>query len=272
MRYYKKVGISAVGFKCKYYKECRSECEDTSKFTTAREPYIGKHYSKKGVPRLLFLSLDSGDEVTDPQSKTIKALRERSWVPKNKEKPKHWYKTHQFACVIFDELNKISQSKWDSGNVDKNMDFHPVQEIEKIKSFFAHTNSAKCCMNNKHAKQASKTLFNNCRSYIPEELKIFDPHILVTQGNFARETVEAAVGEGIFSLKKRRNISKASKKHDFMIIEIKRNKPALWIHHYHPGNWGTFLKKIYPRYRNYAKETAQFIAKNYPEFTQHKSK
>ena len=157
MRYYEKVGISALGFKCKHYRECRSECEDKSKFTKAREPYIGEYYGKKGIPKLLFLSLDSGDEVPCPQCKTIKALREANliWEPEGRLKTKHWYRTHQFAWAVFNGLNKVSLSKWDIGKVNARMHFDPVKEIHKIKAYFAHTNSAKCCMNNIHAKQAS---------------------------------------------------------------------------------------------------------------------
>jgi len=270
MRYYEKCGISALGFKCKHFKECRSECEDKSKFTKAREPYIGKYYGKKGIPKLLFLSLDSGDEKMNPKLKTIQALREGNLNLKPKEIPKgrHWYKTHQFAWVFFDELNRLSKSRWDVGNTNRKLFFEPATEIYKIMPYFAHTNSAKCCMNNAHAKQANKTLFVNCRGYIPEEIKIFNPNILVTQGNFARIVIEGAVKNNEFSLVKTRNISKANiHKSDFNIIEIKVNKPALWIHHYHPSNYGTFFKKIYNKYRVYARGAAQFIVKNYPELT-----
>ena len=267
MKYYNKHGISALGFKCKHFKECRSKCQDISKFTKAREPYIGKHYGQKGIPKLLFLSLDSGDEVKDPKRKTINALREGNLNLKPKEMPKgrHWYKTHQFAWVIFDELNRLSESGWNIGNANSKLFFEPATEIYKIMPFFAHTNSAKCCMNNEHAKQASKTLFENCRGYIPGEIKIFNPHILVTQGNFARIAIEEAIKNYEFSLIKATNISKANlNKPDFMIIEIKSSKPTPWIHHYHPSNYGYFSKN-YNKYRAYAKEAALFIARNYQE-------
>ena len=267
-KYYEKCGISALGFKCKHYKECRSECEDKSKFTKAREPYIGKYYGKKGIPKLLFLSLDSGDEKKNPKRKTIEALREGNLKLKPKEIPRgrHWYKTHQFAWVIFDELNQRTELGWDIGNTNSKLFFEPATEIYKIMHYFAHTNSVKCSMNNAHAKQANKRLFVNCRGYILEEIKIFNPHILVTQGNFARIAIEEAVKNKKFSVIKKKNISKANpNKPDFITIEIKGDKPALWIHHYHPNNYGTFFKKIYNKYRVYAKEAAQFIVKNYPE-------
>jgi len=41
---------------------------------------------------------------------------------------------------------------------------------------------------------------------------------------------------------------------------------ALWIHHYHPSNYGTF-KKNRIKFETYAKEAAKFIKIKYPELT-----
>ena len=267
MKYYKKCGISALKFNCKHYEACRSKCENKSTFTTAREPYVGEYYGKKGIPKLLFLSLDAGSADKDPKDRTIHAMRKGNldWVPENKIKPRHWYRTHQFAWVIFDELNRRFESKWDIGHTNASMDFDPKEDIHKIKLYFAHTNSVKCCMNNKHSKLANETMFSNCRGYIHDEIKIFDPHIFVTQGQLARMAIEESISNGTFAVRRPRNIAKANiKKSDFMIIEINGNTPALWIHHYHPSCFGIFVKN-YRKYRSYAKEAAKFIKKHYPE-------
>jgi hypothetical protein len=267
-KYYENCGISALRFNCKHFKECRAECDEKSKFTTAREPYIGKYYGKKGIPKLLFLSLDSGDEEGNPELKTIQAMREGALKLKPEQIPKgrHWYITHQFAWILFDEFNKNSDSNLDIGHTDEKMHFYPKNEIYKIMPYFAHTNSAKCCMNKQHSKQANKILFANCRGYIPKEIKIFDPHILVTQGDYAKKVIEEAIRNGIFSLKNPRNFRKANKKKpDVMIIEIRNNKPVEWIHHYHPRSFGHFYPKNYHKFRAYGKKAVQFLAKNYPE-------
>jgi hypothetical protein len=270
-KYYDKCGISALNFNCKHLRECRSECEDRNKFTTAREPYIGKYYGKKGLPKLLFLSLDSGDENKDPKTKTIEAMRRGNHrlSPQEMPKQRHWYKTHQFAWVIFDEIIKLSKWTMDIGKTDSRLFFEPETEIYKIMPFFSHTNSAKCCMNNEHAKQANRILFSNCREYIHEEIRIFDPHILVTQGNYAKMAIENAIKLGRFSLKNERNVSMANKKMpDFRIIEVNTKRPAVWIHHYHPSNYGIFNTKVYPKYRDYTKAAARFVADKYPELLQ----
>jgi hypothetical protein len=189
--------------------------------------------------------------------------------PKGMPKVRHWYKTHQFAWMVFDELNRHSNLSWKIGQTNKKMFFEPESDIYKIMPFFAHTNSAKCCMNNKRSKVADKELFTNCREYIPDEIKIFSPHILVTQGAYARKAIDHGIKNGSFSKISSKNISKASStNHDLMVVDINYGKPTLWIHHYHPNNYGTFAKN-YKNYRVYAKQAAKFIGKNYPELISH---
>jgi hypothetical protein len=265
--YYNKHGISALKFGCAHKGDCQSRCDDKSKFTAAREPYIGEYYGVHGIPKLLFLSLDSGDESHDQKLKTIATMRIGNLKLKPGQIPKrrHWYCTHQFTWVIFDELNRISNDKWDIGNTSEKLFFEPPTDIYKIMPYFAHTNSAKCCLNKKGSKQADKLLFENCRSYIPGEIKLFDPHILVTQGGYARQVVEDAIEVGIYPLIQSKNISKANpNKSDFMTITVNDSRPVLWVHHYHPSNYGTFAKN-YKQYGVYAKEAAKFIKKSYPE-------
>ncbi len=266
-KYYKKEGISALNFNCKFYENCRSNCENKRKFVKAREPYIGPKYGKKKIPRLLFLSLDPGWSPILSKKRTIQYMRKshlafhRSEIPKGR----HWYVTHQFTWIILDEFSKNSDSKLDIGLTNKLIHFDPKREIHKIMPYFAHTNSAKCCENNENSKLANKSMFKNCRAFIPGEVKIFDPHILVTQGQYAQRAIEEAINKGSFTVKRKRNISKASmQKPDFMVVEINENKPALWIHHYHPSNYGTF-KKNRDKFRTYAKEAAKFLKTNYTE-------
>lgn len=273
-KHYDECGISAINFNCKHYKECRSTSQDKSKFTTAREAYVGQYYGKRGLPKLLFLSLDPGNsdgrgnKIEDRESRTIRGMRKGNLrlSPQDMPKQRHWYKTHQFAWVIIDEIKKLSKLGIDIGKTNRKLFFEPESEIYKIMPYFAHTNSAKCCMNNDQAKQANRLLFDNCREYIPKEIQIFDPHILVTQGQSAQQLIEDAIKIEIFSMKKERNVSMAnSRKPDFRIIEVNINRPLLWIHHYHPSNYGVFNTKIYPKYRTYAKNAARFISKYYPE-------
>jgi hypothetical protein len=277
--YYDRVGISALAFRCKHYEECKSACEDQSKFTTAREPYIGKFYGKRGLPKLLFLSLDPGDsdgegnDKRSRESRTIEGMRKGNLLLSIKEMPKqrHWYKTHQFAWLCFDELRKIANLNLDIGNTDSKTFFKTQTDIDKIKHYFAHTNSVKCCVNNLGSKQANRTLFDNCREYIPPELRIVNPQILVTQGKAAQSVIKQAIKEKIFSLKNERDSAKANRmKLDLQIIEIIPNRPALWIHHYHPSNYGAFNRMVYRNYRNYAKAAIRFVSDKYPELFQSK--
>jgi len=263
-KYYDKCGISPMDFEnfaCEHKESCASKKKEN--FSTAKEPYIGTEYQNNGsVPRLLFLSLDPGESNTDRKKKTIESVREDTlnWEPRKGDLNKHWYRTHQFAWHIFNKLNETCGLKLDIGKTDEEKKF-TGNDIHKIKPYFAHTNSAKCCQNNKGNTQAHKLLFQNCRKYILGEIKILSPHILVTQGYYARLVME----EGDKKIISSENISTASEtKDDYMIIEL-NGRNIVWIHHYHPACYGYF-KNNYGCYETYAEKVADFIGNNYPEF------
>lgn len=181
------------------------------------------------------------------------------WLPGKGDKARHWYRTQQFAWHVFNEFNNTFKNNLDIGNVDENYDFKPLTEIHKIKPFYAATNSAKCCMNNERRSQADKILFENCREYLLSELSILNPDILVTQGKYARMVAEKIQ---IIKILHKENISEASiKEDDFHVVQMNNGKIFVWIHHYHPNNYGTFWKNR-NNYALYAHQAVKFI-KNY---------
>ena len=251
--------ISPLNFNCKYYPSCVSRAQNKRKFTKGHGIWVGTEYEHGKIPKLLFLSLDSGSAELDPNKRTMEAAREWNlkWLPGKGDKPRHWYRTQQFAWHLFNEFNNAFNTALEIGNVDANYDFNPVTEIHKIKPYYAAANSAKCCMNNEGRKQANLTLFKNCKEYILGELEILRPDILVTQGDPARAVAEEMKKRT--QLIKRENISQANKnKDDFHILKLTDGRTLLWIHHYHPTNFGAF-KKNRDKYKTYAKKAAEFI-------------
>jgi hypothetical protein len=175
--YYQSKGISAIDFHCPHYRSCSQTSPQT--FTTAKEAFVSSGYVHHDLPRIVFISLDSGSAENDPRLKTLESIRE--WeeeqenvlaLPRNK----HWYRTHELAHTIL-----------------KN--FKPDLRIDQARHYFAHINSAKCCMNNPQRAQANQILFDNCREVIPGELEILDPDIIITQGKWARLAMDRAFHE-----------------------------------------------------------------------------
>ena len=261
-KYYVDNEIYPLNFNCKHYNSCISKAENREKFTKGHGIWVGPEYEKGRVPKLLFLSLDSGSAEPDPKKRTMEAAEEWNlkWLPGKGDKAKHWYRTQQFAWHVFNEFNNTFNTALDIGNVDENYDFKPVTQIHKIKPFYSATNSAKCCMNNELRSQADSILFENCREYILGELSILAPDILVTQGKYAR-----MVAETINRIKvlHKKNISGASaKEEDYHVIQLVNGKPLIWIHHYHPNNYGTFWKNR-EKYKVYAQKAAGSIKEYY---------
>ena len=65
-------GIGSLSCACRHRDRCAAESPG---FTTAKEAYVGPGYEAGTLPRLLFLSLDSGSADADPATKTLEANR-----------------------------------------------------------------------------------------------------------------------------------------------------------------------------------------------------
>jgi hypothetical protein len=105
--------------------------------------------------------------------------------------------------------------------------------LEHVHDYFAHTNSAKCCLNKPGRSQADYCLFYNCREYIPGELVTLQPDIIVSQGDMAKAAIQAGIPP--FRLVTEEGGHPCGHK----ILEINGQR-VLWLHTYHPRFFGGF--------------------------------
>ncbi len=179
--YYRAQGIAACDFHCRHLADCSRGAGD---FVEAREPLVGDQYVAGGLPRLLFLSLDPATDLCGraPEQRTVAAvtaweyeqLHPISGAP-NFMKQSHWYKTYSMAHAILASIAR-SRGKQSPG-------------FSEMHRFFAHTNSAKCKDASRGTAQGVARIFRNCSEFIPGELAVLRPDILITQGKRAREAV-----------------------------------------------------------------------------------
>ena len=73
IKYYVDNGIYPLNFNCKHYPSCVSRAQNKEKFTKGHGIWVGTEYEKGYVPKLLFLSLDSGSAELDPNKRTMEA-------------------------------------------------------------------------------------------------------------------------------------------------------------------------------------------------------
>ena len=224
--YYEEKGISPVDFRCEFRPECSAgHC----RFTEAKASFVGPAYGDVGhLPRLVFLSLDSGSACEDPTKRTAEAVRSaelRDCVPSRLPKNKHWYRTHEMALKLL----------------------HPFDEgltINNVHCHFAHVNSAKCCQNKGGRRQADAVLFKNCRSFVVGELELLAPDVVVTQGGWAKATVKA-VAQHSNGIREHCCDWIPTNKHKLpALVEMGyldlRGTTTLWLHTYHPSSFGRF--------------------------------
>lgn len=235
--YYKSKGISAIDFNCPHFQACSATSPKT--FTTAKESFVSSGYVEHDLPRIVFISLDSGSAEKDPHLKTIESIRiweeEKENVlalPRNK----HWYRTHELAHIIL-------------------RNFKPDLQIDEARHYFAHVNSAKCCMNNPQRAQANQILFDNCREFIPGELEILDPDIIITQGKWAKLALEGAFPEVTASEILPETISE-------MKIIVINDHPVIWIETFHPRHT-SFHTVNRAHYSQYIEVIKRFINLNH---------
>lgn len=188
---------------------------------------MGPRYGEGTLPRLLFLSLDSGEGRRDPQQRTGEAVRRQALdcdvaaLPKNR----HWYRTHEMAWELLRQ-------------------FEPHLTVADTRLHFAHVNSAKCCQNKRGRERADSTLFENCRRFIPGELRILKPDVVVTQGRPAKDAVLKSYGAQQHdkrTVESDRRRFKRDACYETGLIEIEPDeKLCLWLHTFHPRDFGRF--------------------------------
>ncbi len=211
--YYQDKGILSTSFTCPHKKECSA---GSPKFTGPKSAFVSTGYENKSsnLPRLLFLSLDSGDGDKDDRKRLPGALRQQEEIERDVlalPKHKHWYRTHELAWYIFKR-------------------FDPNMRVEDAKKYFAHANSAKCCMNKPGRKKADRILFKNCREYLEDELEILCPDIIVTQGSEAKRAV-ASFYEPLKCID------------EYASIIRMNSRKVFWLHTYHPSSYGGFYRQ-----------------------------
>lgn len=209
--YYRNEGILAKPFTCRFKDAC---CGGNSKFTGPKSAFVSSGYERSDLPRLLFLSLDSGSGNAPPEKRLPPAIRrggenmDVSALPKHK----HWYRTHELAWCILKQ-------------------FDSTLTLEGINRYFAHANSAKCCQNKPGRSQADARLFRNCRGYVAGELRVLQPDILVSQGNWAKWAIQSVVKEDHTQFDKFASV-----------IQI-ADRELFWLHTYHPRAYGYFYRQ-----------------------------
>lgn len=228
--FYRDNGILSTQFTCKHKDDCKGNCET---FTGPKSAYVGEGYEAGELPRLLFVSLDSGDGAEDAEHRLPVAVRnsELGTVVDDLHKNQHWYHTYELAWYIL----KRFDSKF--------------EKVEDVKGFFAHTNSAKCCLNNPGREQADNRLFENCRGYMEGELKVLAPQLLVTQGAKADDAVAPLI-------EITKTVEENCAYHGVLL-----GNPIFWLLTYHPRYGPGFhaQRKGGESWEFYAEEMHRFI-------------
>ena len=235
-RYYADNGILATRFTCSHRDECcgglKRRTSSKSCFTGPKSAYVGECYERAhgfGLPRLLFVSLDSGSAESEPTNRLPQSVRQQTIEGSLGPKNRHWYRTHELAACIFNRILETCMT--------------PCQ----AQPYFAHANAAKCCQNKPGRRQADKRLFDNCRQYLRGELELLCPDVVVSQGNPAETGVARMVGD-----------QPPPRSWPTKRVHL-GDREVFWLHTYHPAAFGRFNSQRRDRWAEFADEVKAFF-------------
>lgn len=214
-RCYQKQRILPTAFCCEFKDDCRSDC---TTFTESKSAFVSDRYERRDLPRLLFISQDSGGGSSNVRDRLPEAVRREEMEfsvlsLRGKQRSWHWYRTHELAWYIL-------------------RCFDTDIQLEEVKRCFAHTNAAKCSVGKAGNHQDHKRLTTNCREHLYGELSVLCPDILVTQGVWAKWTITEKYGTG----------TPLGDDTHAARIEMD-NRHVFWLHTHLPRYWGFWRQR-----------------------------
>ena len=251
--YYRHIGILSTEFSCEHLRECRG---DSQNFTEAKSAFIGEQYGELNFPRLLFISSDPGSAKTDVSLETGEALI--SFASPDNRTPESVRRLVMQRVQLVRE-RKIKKPKSPRLRETNKIAFGVLRAFdselaeESVMQFYAHANSVKCCENNSGSAEAkNKSLFRNCRGYLPGEIEILAPDVIVSLGKLAKEGAAVAFSDAVPEWGR------------LQIVTPKNGKEVLWLPLNHPSNYGEFYKQKKewgPDWERFAKKIFAFMQK-----------
>lgn len=227
--YYHEECIQPERFRCRFRRECSKGCTN---FTEAKASLVGTRYEAGTLPRLLFLSLDPGRGLPEAGDRTFEAVRAREEVLRDFGELKvrrHWYQTHLLAAELL-------------------RPFVPEITPKGTRGCFAHVNAVKCCQNNPGKRMAESRLFERCKGYVPKELAILQPDVVVTQGGKAHQAFASCDPRVVERID------------EFCSVVSLAGREVLWLRSHHPGAW----KGVYEEQKESWPKWADLIAELKP--------
>jgi hypothetical protein len=206
--------------------------KDNPLFTGPKCAYVGRSYGAPRLPRLVFVSLDSGKGDPDAANHTCLAIQgdlENAAI-EDIPKGKHWRETLELARLI---LSRYDQAI----------------SLDTVVKYFSHTNSAKCCQNKDDNAEADGKLFKNCNEYLNGELKVLCPHIIITQGGWAHWSIKKC-----FHIRCKMQMLQCPQR----IVPVSWGK-VLWLSTYHPGYYKGFPKQRESCWNHFADAAVDFF-------------
>ena len=254
--YYERVGIAPVEdsrgdydemfsiFCCPKKDDCRKVCceeykplDKGEKFTFSPRTdgveisrcYKNKKYRGYSIPRIVVVSLSA--PMPGPPSAEKKPS---SRTPLNQ----HWRETLAMVRSLLHSFIAPEQFP-------EPVAYEEDESKKIVEQLFVHVRTAKCCSNG--SSQEPGQVYKNCGCYLSEELRILEPNVIVTQGDYAHDqSKEHVFGEGAIDteVEEVKGITNSIAR----IVNLREdNGEVCWLRIYHPSYYKGFYCQAGPK-------------------------
>ena len=234
-QYYEREGIASVDgtnsyterfrvFGCLKKDSCLCACrawrQDVDFSPPIEDVCVSRYYTDRTycgdcIPRIVVISLSA------PKPKPYRPEAEDNTEPLNP----HWRETLAMVRSLLHPF--IAPEKFPKPI--RNWD---DEDITIVQSLFVHTRTAKCCSNANGKRQEPPKVYENCGSYLSEEMGILKPDVIITQGNNAHPMAK----KYIFNTDTIEKVMGIDPDHNVAHVATLRcnSRPVFWLRSYHP--------------------------------------
>ena len=183
-------------FTCETKKDCRCTCYKASNRAEnflfsphtdgiqVSQYYKDREYKGDHIPRIVVVSL-SAPQPGDPFVENSSSQGEKMTL--------HWQETLPMVRSLLHHF--IAPENFPKPIPNPIMSEDEKENKKIIEDLFVHVRTAKCCSNAGGGGQEHSKVYANCGVYLGEELRILEPDVIVTQGDFAHREAEKHVFE-----------------------------------------------------------------------------
>ena len=214
-------------FRCSKKQCCLDACKEWKQDVDFSPPtedvcvsryYTDRTYCGDSIPRIVVISLSAPEPSMPSDENSTKPLGSYT----------HWRETLAMVRSLLHPF--IAPEKFP-----KPIRNWEDEDITIVESLFVHARTAKCCSNADGGGEEPSKVYENCGSYLSEEMGILEPDVIITQGKNAHPRAKKYVFN-TNTIQKVKGIQGINPVHNVAHVATLRynSRRVFWLQLHHP--------------------------------------